>query len=268
MRSSAWLPWVLGVIVGLLTGVFYAWKVNPVSYTQTDPTSLRADFRMDYLALIASAHAGTGDLARAHARLSVFGAEDQDMAETLGALAQQRLASGYPEAEARALAGLAAALGERPIGIALASPGTPGATPVRPVTATPRPIRTPQVTSTRAPTPTPGAPFQLTRQELLCEAEGGPPRLQVQVLDASGRGVPAMEIRVVWDEGTDRFFTGLKPELGAGYADFSLQPGTTYTVELPGSSALVTGLELETCTSGQGEGFDGSWLIVFSQPAG
>jgi len=100
MRSSNWLPWVLGGVLGLLAGVFYAWRVNPVSYTQTDPTSLRADFRMDYLALIASAHAGTGDLGRAQARLAVFGAEG--IAETLGALAQQRLAAGYPEAEARA----------------------------------------------------------------------------------------------------------------------------------------------------------------------
>lgn len=265
MRSSAWLPWILGIGVGLLAGVFYAWRVNPVSYTQTDPTSLRADFRMDYLALIASAHAGTGDLGRAQARLAVFGTEG--MGETLGALAQQRLAAGYPEAEARALAGLAAALGERPGDLALATAGTPGATPVRPVTSTPRPIRTPQATSTRAPTATPGAPFQLTRQEQLCEAEAVPPRLQVQVLDASGRGVPAMEIRVIWDQGTDRVFTGLKPELGAGYGDFVLQPGFAYTVELPGTSALVTGLEVETCTDDQGEPFSGSWLLVFSQPA-
>ncbi len=265
MRSSDWLPWILGVGVGLLAGVFYAWRVNPVSYTQTDPTSLRADFRMDYLALIASAHAGTGDLGRAQARLAVFGAEA--IGETLGALAQQRLASGYPEAEARALAGLAAALGERPSGLPLSTTGTPGATPVRPITSTPRPVRTPQATSTRALTPTPGAPFQLTRQQLLCEAEAVPPRLQVQVLDASGRGVPAMEIRIIWDQGSDRFFTGLKPELGAGYADFTLQPGFAYTVELPGSSAMVTGLELETCDAGQGGTFDGSWLLVFSQPA-
>ena len=265
MRSSNWLPWVLGGVLGLLAGVFYAWRVNPVSYTQTDPTSLRADFRMDYLALIASAHAGTGDLGRAQARLAVFGAEG--IGETLGALAQQRLAAGYPEAEARALAGLAAALGERPGVLPLTTSGTPGATPVRPITSTPRPIRTPQATSTRALTATPGAPFQLTRQELLCDAEAVTPRLQVQVLDASGRGVPAMEIRVIWDQGSDRFFTGLKPELGAGYADYTLQPGIAYTVELPGSSALVTNLGLEPCTADPGGSFSGSWLLVFSQPA-
>lgn len=76
-----------------------------------------------------------------------------------------------------------------------------------------------------------------------------------------------MEIRVIWDQGTDRVFTGLKPELGAGYGDFVLQPGFAYTVELPGTSALVTGLEVETCTDDQGEPFSGSWLLVFSQPA-
>ncbi|MCJ7512466.1 MAG: hypothetical protein MUO23_05800 [Anaerolineales bacterium] len=266
MRSSAWIAWVLGGIVGLLAGVFYAWRVNPVSYTQTDPTSLRADFRMDYLALIASAHAGTGDLARAQARLAVFGAED--LAQTLGALAQQRLASGYPEAEARALAGLAAALGERPGQPAIGTPGPAPGTPTRQATPTLGPSRTPQASSTRAPTSTPGAPFQLTRQEVVCEAEAPQPRLQVQIVDASGRGVPAMEIRVVWDQGSDRFVTGLKPELGAGYADFTLEPGIAYTVELPGSSALVTGLKIETCSDPQGQEYEGSWLLVFSQPAG
>ena len=264
MRSSDWLAWILGIVVGLLAGVFYAWRVNPVSYTQTDPTSLRADFRMDYLALVASAYAGTGNLERAQARLAILGTEG--IAETLGALAQQRLAAGYPETEARALASLAAALGERPSDLALATAGTQGATPVRPMTSTPRPIRTPQATPTRVPTATPGAPFQLTRQELLCNVAETTPRLQIQVLDASGRGVPAMAIHVVWDQGSDQFFTGLKPELGAGYADFNMQPGIAYTVELPGSSALVTGLELEACTGEQGQSFNGSWLLVFSQP--
>ena len=75
-----------------------------------------------------------------------------------------------------------------------------------------------------------------------------------------------MAIHVVWDQGSDQFFTGLKPELGAGYADFNMQPGIAYTVELPGSSALVTGLELEACTGEQGQSFNGSWLLVFSQP--
>lgn len=264
MRPSDWLTFILGVVVGLLAGVFYAWRINPVSYTQTDPTSLRADFRMDYLALVASAYAATGNLERAQGRLAILSMDG--IAETLGALAQQRLAAGYPETEARALAGLAGALGERPSNLPVATLGTQGATPVRPITSTPRPMRTPQPTSTRAPSATPGAPFQLTRQELLCDPQETVPRLQVQVLDASGRGVPAMAIRVVWDQGSDQFFTGLKPELGAGYADFNLQPGIAYTVELPGSSALVTGLELEACAGGQGQSFTGSWLLVFSQP--
>jgi hypothetical protein len=264
MRSSGWLPWMLGIGVGLLAGVFYAWRVNPVSYTNTDPTSLRADFRMDYLALVASAHASTGELARAQARLSVF--EAQDMAETLGALAQLRLAAGYPESEARALAGLAAALGERPGSLPPGSPAPTRSTTTPPATATMGPTRTPQATSTRAPTPTPGAPFQVTRQELICDSVSELPRLQVQVLDVNGRGVPATEILVIWDEGTDRFYTGLMPELGAGYADFVLEPDIAYTVQLAGSSALVTGLKIEACTNDQGQAFDGSWLLVFEQP--
>lgn len=265
MSRSDWLSVILGVVFGVAAGLYYAWAVNPVEYTDTSPASLRSDFKADYLALIAAAFDGTGDLERARARLALF--PDPNPADTLAALAQQRLAQGRPGAEVSALAKLASALSGSPA-------GTPGKTPTRPGTqpasATPTPTRfptsTPRPPITQIPSATPGSPFKLESKEMVCDAQLAEPLIQVRVLDASGNEVPGAEILVVWDTGQDHFFTGLKPELGEGYGDFTMTPGATYTVQLAQADIPVTGIQSETCTDEEGETFAGSWLLVFVQP--
>jgi hypothetical protein len=103
---------------------------------------------------------------------------------------------------------------------------------------------------------------------MVCDQQLAEPLIQVRVLDASGNEVPGAEILVVWDTGQDRFFTGLKPELGEGYADFTMTPGTTYTVQLAQADIPVTGIQSEECTNEEGDTFAGSWLLVFVQPEG
>lgn len=267
MSRSDWLSVLIGVVFGVAAGLYYAWAVNPVEYTDTSPASLRRDFKLEYLTLIAAAYNGTGDLERARARLALF--PDSGPEDTLAALAQQRLAQGHPGPEVSALANLASALsGSAAVtpGKTQTRPGTPLATP------TPSPTRfptsTPRPPVTRIPTPTPGSPFELESKETVCDAQLAEPLIQVRVLDASGNEVPGAEILVVWDTGQDRFFTGLKPELGEGYADFTMTPGTTYTVQLAQADIPVTGIQSEECTDDQGETFAGSWLLVFVQPEG
>ncbi len=247
--------------LGASVGLYYAWVVNPVQFVDTAPASLRADFQADYLALVAAAYAAAGDLDRAHARLSLI--PEPDPSARLAALAQQRLAAGFPEREAQALAALAAALGERPPPassptLATGAP-TASARPTR--TATPRPA------PTRTPTATPGAPFQLLEREQVCDRDLTQPLLIVQVEDAAGRPVPGVEVLVIWDAGQDHFFTGLKPELGSGYGDFAMEPGVNYAVKLADSLQSVTGLAAETCTATDGTTFLGSWRLAFAQPA-
>jgi hypothetical protein len=103
---------------------------------------------------------------------------------------------------------------------------------------------------------------------MVCDQQLAEPLIQVRVLDASGNEVPGAEILVVWDTGQDRFFTGLKPELGEGYADFTMTPGTSYTVQLVQADIPVTGIRSEECTNEEGDTFAGSWLLVFVQPEG
>ena len=255
------LPFIVGLLLGLAAGLYYSWSVNPVEYVDSAPASLRQNFKQDYLALIASAYAQTGDLQRTRARLAALQLEDP--AGELSRLAQSRLAAGRPEAEVLALAQLAAVLGERPLPGGGRTP-TPSSTPLAPTaspTASPTVTRTP----TPMPTATPGAPFALTDQEQVCDERLGAAQIQVRVLDAAGNGVPGVELLVIWDAGQDHFFTGLKPELGLGYADFTMQAGTSYTLQLSGGDRPVSGLSAPLCDDGA-EPFDGSWLLTFQQP--
>lgn len=259
---KAFLSLLLAFGLGLAGGLVYAWAVNPVSYTDTSPASLRADFRADYLTLIALSYDATGDLPRARLRLGHFAYAEPG--PILAALAQQRLAQGWPESQARALARLAADLqGSPSSGVTLtAAPATAGPpTPTR--TATPVPSPAP----TRTPTSTPGAPFRLLAREPVCDPDLGQPLLQVEVVDAAGQPVPGSEVRVVWDTGQDHFFTGLKPDLGIGYGDFTLIPGTTYSVQLVDSDQPVTGLSAGECVADDGTRYPGSWRLRFQQPA-
>ena len=108
-RERKPFPWYLltGLVLGFLLGLLYAWLLNPVVYSNTEPTTLRADYQDLYRATIAQAYAATGDLARAESRLALL--QDEDPVFALGTQAQQMLAVGEAD-DARALALLAAAL--------------------------------------------------------------------------------------------------------------------------------------------------------------
>ena len=248
-----WLFFALGFAIGLAGGLYYAWLISPVEYVETAPDSLRPDFRADYLGLIASAYASGGDLVRARTRLALF--PDLDPVNELAALAQQRLAGGFAESEARALSELASALGQGPT-------RTPTPT-ARGTSVSPTPSNTPRPTPTRRPTSTPGAAFMLTAREQVCDELLAEPLIQVVVLDAAGEAVPGQEVIVVWDTGQDHFFTGLKPELGLGYGDFTMTEGVSYTLQLADSPQPITNLVTHECENG--ETFLGSWLLRFEQ---
>ncbi len=294
-------PWYLltGLVLGALLGVAYAWLVQPVRYTNTTPASLRPDFKDRYRALIASAYQANDNLVRAKARLKLL--EDLDMYRALAEQAQRTLAGGGEAEEARALGLLAVALGQAPPTVDAAPQNTgiaPSATGVVSTTQTITapislsPEATPSLTSTldiqsnqtstpialvtllptftplptRTLTPTPGSPFVLRNQAQLCDPDLEEPRIQVQTVDASGQPVPGVEVIANWETGEDHFFTGLKFELGLGYADFSMTPLTVYTLRLAKGGQPISGLSAPECETDGGERYWGSWLLVFEQP--
>ena len=109
-------PWYLitGLILGAVLGLLYSWVISPVKYVDTAPLSLRSDFKDTYRKMIAVAYASNKDIGRARGRLVVL--NDPDSARLMAAQAQRILAEGGLSSEARALALLAAALGQQPSG--------------------------------------------------------------------------------------------------------------------------------------------------------
>jgi hypothetical protein len=136
------------------------------------------------------------------------------------------------------------------------------------------PITVETVTSpqTEAPPPlpaftvTPGGPFVLLSQEKVCDQELEVPQLRIEALDRFNRPVPGVLVIIAWPAGEERFFTGLKPEKGQGYADFTLTPGTLYNLRLGENGERVTDLAGLMCTPDSGAPHWGAWLLKFVQP--
>ncbi len=79
------------------------------------------------------------------------------------------------------------------------------------------------------------------------------------VRDALGHSVPGKEVWITWEGGSDRFVTGLKPEIDPGYGDFDMQLDQSYNVSIDKpTSVVVRELRAEPCET------DGrtSWRLI------
>lgn len=291
---------IIGVTIGLALGLTYTWVVDPVELVNTYPALLRTDYRQDWVRLAALSYVADGNLSRARARLD--GLEQADVAGVIQALIEEYAAAGHPAGNLRSLTVLAQALDVHTPAMLVyldtpdpppPSPGytpspTPSPTHTPPPTHTPTPEPTytstptprvappsptplsvtPEQTST-APPPTPTPPLlsrlQLADREQICEP-GQTQRIEVVVEDERGRGVPGVEIWLMWPGGADRAVTGLKPQKGSGYADFSVEWGVNYSLGIGElGRPLITGLRLEPCSVGEDQkSAIGSWHIVLA----
>ena len=289
------IPWsvLFCLLLGVGMGLAYTWVFNPHPNTAAPPGALRADFKDQYRSLIAASYAATGDLPRAQARLSVMG--DADPIEALNAQAQRMRAGAQTFERADQVAALASALGAKANGGTISTPTLEIAldagntfTPTSPPSLTDLPIllsespefietqtitvETPPVVLESTPRPTatptlaPGKPFTLTGQENLCDPNLPDGLLQVLVLNRNRRQLAGVEIEIIWNGGKEGFFTGIKPDLGNGYADYVMTPDTTYTVQLARGSDVALGITSPTCQNPDGTTFLGSVKLTFQQP--
>ena len=285
-------PWdiVLALFVGIGLGLVYAWMVSPPGVIHADPSVLRADFKDQYRSAIAAAYAATGNLPRAQARLALL--QDANPVDALNAQAQRMLARGDSAQAAHQMAAFALALEEgsrEPVPasepatevMAVAEqtsmptlfPPTPNLTFVltgSPLASIPTDTRSAQPASTPRPTQTSiatlVAPYKLTGQDELCDPNLPDGLLQVIVLSSNRRQMPGMELDITWEDNAEQFFTGLKPELGNGYADFIMMPDVPYTVQLAAGSDIATGLTAPICQTSPGGTFYGGIKLTFQQP--
>lgn len=279
---------ILALLVGLGLGLAYAWFIFPVKSVNASPSILRTDFKNQYRAVIAAAYLSSHDLGRARARLALLG--DSDSVQALSAQAQQMLAAGEPFDRIRSVAQLASDLQQGSVAIPATNTHTPIASEVFNSTETSQPnveaptsedavtaiptngtetplvVASPTPRPTRTPIPRTGKPFELVGQDSVCDTTLPTGLLQIVLMDARDRQVPAVEIIVTWDGGEDRFFTGFKPEVGDGYADFQMEEGIIYSVRVVEGGAPVPDISIPTCTDANGQQYPGGIQLKFQQP--
>ena len=264
-----------GLIIGLLLGLVISWVIAPVKFSDTSPSSLRADFKNEFRSQIASAYHATNNLARAKARLSLLG--DPDPIEALTIQAQQLLSSGDPTGAAYLLAYFADALKKNTISTSETNALTeiptntltkevflltPTLSSTQPVVS----LFTPTLRPTSSPTPTQAATYILKSNQIICNSASESQLLMVEVYNSRGQPISGAEIIISWSNGEEHFFTGLQPEIGIGYADYLMTPDIVYSVRLTSGGVLVSNLSSPQCSIDSGKINWGGIKLNFQQP--
>lgn len=292
--QNAFFHVTVAFLAGLGIGLGYSWLISPVTYVDANPALLRDDFKEQYRVVIASSYASTHDLARARARLELL--SDADPIGELSAQAQRMLGSGEPFERVQLLAKLATDMQQGVVSVPITS--TPFTrivdTPTRessfvedanPTTTSefaeltfaptssfeltplvPQSIFTPTPRPTFTAIPSPGMPFIIVGQDIVCDSSLQPGLLQFTLIDGRRRQLPGSEIIVTWADGEDRFFTGFKPELGIGYADFIMLEDTIYNARVMENGSIVPNLSPPICTDQNGVDYNGGLILTFQQP--
>lgn len=282
-RFVSWWGVLLGLVVGLAGALYYTWEVNPIVEINTRPRQLRAEEKAHYIVAIMLAYRHDGNLDRAIRgliELDLGPDPIQAVADTACDLAR----SGYVNSNSglsavRALktfyqlqgrSGCADALIPDVSVVQVATISVPTNTPtlVPPPTKTPTPppLRvTPTDVVRVVPTVPPRLSFTGLIQSTFCDAALSG-IIEVFVQDADGRPLPGQAVRVRWEDGEDRFVTGLKPERGLAYADFEMEAGRGYIIDMPGqSNPLPQSIVADPCLTEDGVEAITSYRVVFRQ---
>ena len=281
-----------GLVIGIAIGLFYAWRLSPVEVIDTVPASMSDAHKDSYRLLVAQAFMTNGDPKRAISRLILL--DDDDIMNAVEDQAQRLLARGENIQDTRAMATLLDALEKESDLVAnylsainivdeyealnetamveveptvVSSPesvATESKTAVATQVATTAvPTATLMPTMTATPTPLPA--YALQSFEKVCDPMITSPLIQVIVKKNNGEQVPGVPIMVIWDDGDNVFYTGLKPNLGLGYADFEMTPGVSYDLHLVEGGEGVMDLTSQSCTKNDGSTYWSSWLVVFEK---
>ena len=285
-REESRGSWYLltGLIIGIFLGIFYSRNILPVSYIDTSPDSLRREDKDRLQILIASAYLSNGDLVRARARLELLG--DQDISRTLTEQAQRTLAEDGASSEAQALGLLALALGEEPSGlfqsvpqqldqpsVTLTPAGSGGLVkPGQMDPTSPTNILQMQdeiseaVISPVAMDSISRATYILSSKLEVCDQSLVEPLIQIEVVDQTGNPIAGVPAKITWPGGEELFYTGLKPEKGIGYADYTLNPDFIYSLNIGENGSELSEIRPILCRNTAGSSYWGILSLKYSVP--
>lgn len=68
-----WLRFLLVLVIGIALGLIYGWVISPVQYIDTTPDTLRADYRADYVLMVAEAYQAEQNPNLAAQQLAILG---------------------------------------------------------------------------------------------------------------------------------------------------------------------------------------------------
>lgn len=281
-RYVSWVGLVLGLFLGTGGGLFYTWNIAPIEEFDTAPWQLNQTDRAHYMVAIMLNHSYDGDLAQTIDRLVALRMPGNDPIQSVADVACDLARTGYVDSSsglrairtmmrfyqgqgkegcADTLIPMDESQATAVVEVVLPTPTLrPPAskTPTPPVTAPPSPTAAPFI-----PTSPPLRSFSLLRTETFCSIELAA-LIEVRVVNFNGQGIPGQPVRVRWDGGQSTFFTGLKPERGPEYADFQMEPGRAYMVEMPGlSDPSTTPLEAVECFTDDGQRSTRSYRVYF-----
>lgn len=94
MRSKRFIWFLIMIILGAAAGLAYGWIVNPVNYVDTAPQSLRADYKADYVLMVAEIYRADQNLPAAMQALNFLGAASPQQITSEAIIAAQTI--GYP----------------------------------------------------------------------------------------------------------------------------------------------------------------------------
>lgn len=72
-RTLRVIFFTIAILIGMAVGVVFGWTINPFERRNPDLSTLRIDYKTDYVLMIAELHQQEGDVLRAIERLGYFG---------------------------------------------------------------------------------------------------------------------------------------------------------------------------------------------------
>jgi len=105
---SRWIRFFIIIIVGIGLGLLYGWLIDPVEFVDTTPTTLRTDYKADYVLMIAEIYSVDRDAEMAVVRLTYL--EDPSPVDSVQNALIFAVDAGYGSEDLRILRDLSDAL--------------------------------------------------------------------------------------------------------------------------------------------------------------
>lgn len=274
-----------GVVIGILAGLGYAWLLAPLEEFDTEPYQLRLADKNHYAVAIILEYQQGGDLGLAVNKLVQLRL-GEDPIQAVANIACDLASTGYVDSTSglnalRAMKTFYQLQGRS--GCAdLLVPDVDAAdsqivevvVPTNTPTIPPPPSKTPtpdigpvtaEPTVRVAPTVVAQRDFEGRIANTFCDTTF-PAVIEVFVVTFNGDGIAGEQVRVRWEGGDSTFVTGLKLDRGESYADFQMENGVGYTIDMPGlSDPIGTPLVAEQCFTENGDESIKSYRVVFRQ---